>query len=160
MDPARRTLIAAAARDAIPDLERGVVESWSDTWPASNGWSAERRRRATAAARVTLEGIVTVFQHGDLDDRSWASARESIYARVSTNPDDADELVRSVRIVGIDALLRYLGTSLRISPDERWTFEQSADAFCSQVRGAPDDIDPAAIDQLLTTMQAESPDIS
>lgn len=160
MDPERRNQLATAALGIVPELERIVADAWPDLIPASLSWSAAARRRANNATRAALEGIVTIFQQGDLDDRTWASTRDTIFAHGAATPEEAEDLLRSVRVVGVEAMVEHLGSHYGISPDERWTMQREADAFCAQLRDEPDQIDPAAIDDLLAVLEADGPDLS
>jgi hypothetical protein len=160
MDHDRRLELARLAEAHLPDLHQAVVESWCDLMPAAATWQVNQRRRAHAAARAVLAGLAVVIAQGDLEETEWRRTRETLYGRGHATPDEVDELLRSVRIVGVEGLLEILTEEAGLLPDERWTLQLQAHTFSEQLHRNRDEVDPANVQALLAHLESEGADLS
>lgn len=144
----------------IGDMQDAVVDSWSDMLPASASWRPDELARAKAASEAALRGLLTAFQQGDLDDRSWTELRNVVFAGGRISAEEAAELLRSVRIVGVEVLADHLIRDIGMAHDERWQLQREASAFCMTLLGSREELDPARFDQLLNDLQRSGPDMA
>jgi hypothetical protein len=158
MDVDRREHLAAAARALLPALRQAVVDSWGDLLPTAGRWSALQHARAVAAADAVLGGIPDVIAQGDLDERSWLRTVETVYARGRATTDEVGELLRSVRVVGVELLLDALERSHDLTSDERWSIQLRAHSFCEQIHRVRDDVAPEGFEELLAGLETEGAD--
>lgn len=144
----------------IGEMEEAVVDSWSDMLPAASQWRPEELARAKAASSAALRGLLTAFQQGDLDDRAWTDLRNVVFGHGRISFEDAADLLRSVRIVGIevlaDRLLHYIG----VTHEERWQLQREASSFCMTLLGNREELDPSTFDQLLSDLQRSGSDMA
>lgn len=159
MDAQRRSQIAERGRKLLPELHRAVVDSWPDLLPAAADWSPQSARRARRAALAALEGILLAIEQGDVSDRTWKRLRDEVFAHEKGGRDDAEQLMRSVRVVGVETLARSLAATIGLSHDERWQLQREASGFCEALLGIHDELDPAAYDALLAELQRSGPDL-
>jgi hypothetical protein len=159
MDFDRRLALASLAEDCLPDVHQSVVESWADLMPIALRWTTAERRRAHAAARAALEGLATVFAQGDLDETDWRRTRETVYGRGHASPDEVDELLRTVRIIGVELLLDRLHAELSLSPEERWGLQTQARDYCEALHRPGEDLDASTVDALLAELESDGPDL-
>lgn len=160
MDTRRRSVLADRAAGAVDEAVRAVVDSWPDLMPVALGWSQASHTRARAAVRACLDGIVGVLAQGDLDDRTWARTHRLVFADGHATLDEAAELVRTVRVTGVDVLMRRLEADCGLSADERWILQGEIGGFCEQLVGQEDDVEPGAVDALLATLEADGADFA
>ncbi|MDQ3973103.1 MAG: hypothetical protein M3276_01965, partial [Actinomycetota bacterium] len=73
--------------------------------------------------------------------------------------DDTEQLVRSVRVVGVETLAGSLAATIGLSHDERWQLQREASGFCEALLGIHEELDPAAYDALLAELQRSGPDL-
>jgi hypothetical protein len=160
MDAQRRQLLATTAMALLPELERAIVESWQDLLPAASAWTVAERGRARAAIRAVLEGISGVIAQGDLDDRSWERVRLLVLAHGKVEPEEAEALVRTVRVPGVELLLHRLDDEVGLNGDERWTLQVQVGWFCDQLTREREDLKPDAMLQLLADLERDGPDMA
>lgn len=137
----------------LAELQAAVVQSWQDLIPAAAGWGQASRERARAASESAIAALLDVFEQGDLDDRRWAEVRDVVLAHGHASPEEASELLRAVRIVGVE----LLGDLLEVSHAERWQLQQQAAAFAATLVGEEDELDAGAIDRLLEELERSGP---
>ncbi len=158
MNTDRRAEIAAVGTALLDDLHKEVVASWTDLWPASSSWSSEVALRAQAAGRVALEALLTVFEQGDLDEPALERVRAHVLAATSTL-DEADELLRTVRVVGVGYLGDLLAERIGLSHEERWELHREACVLGSELLGRREEPEVWAIDALLAELERSGPDL-
>jgi hypothetical protein len=156
----RRSQIAAVGLALLGDMQDAVVESWADMLPASSTWRPDERARAEAASGAALRGMMTAFQQGDLDDRSWTDLRDVVFASGHISPDEAADLLRAVRIVGLEVLADRLVQDVGMVHEERWQLQREASSFCMTLLGNREELDPSRFDQLLSDLQRSGPDMA
>ncbi len=144
----------------IGEMQEAVVDSWRDMLPASAFWRPDELERATTASEAALRGLLKAFQQGDLDDRTWTELRNVVFAGGRITPDVAAELLRSVRIVGVEVLADHLIHDIGMAHEERWQLQREASAFCMTLLGTREELDPARFDQLLADLQRSGPDMA
>lgn len=159
VDADRRTAIAALGREMLDELFLAVAESWGDLLPASREWSPEGRERAERAARAALAGLLRVLEQGDLDDLTWQRVHDAIIAQGRARIDEAAELLRTVRIVGVEKLTERLQRRLGLAHEELWHIHEEADGYVQQVLNIRDEPDAAAVDRLLVELERSGPDL-
>lgn len=160
VDAARRTQVAAVGTALLEEMEDAVVDSWSDMLPAAASWRADEVARAKAASSAALRGLLVAFQQGDLDDRSWIELRDAVFAHGLISHEEAADLLRSVRIVGVEVLADRLTYYIGMAHEERWQLQREAAAFCLTLLGNREELDPATFDQLLDELERSGPDLS
>lgn len=160
MDANRRQLLATTALTLTPELERAIVESWQDLMPATSAWTVAERGRAREAIRAVLEGVAGVIAQGDLDDISWNRVRTLVLAHGTTAPEEAEALVRTIRVPGVEVLLHRLDKAVGLSGDERWTLQVQVGWFCDQLTREREDLDPEAMLHLLADLERDGPDLA
>jgi hypothetical protein len=160
MDAQRRSAVATAGSAVLGELERAVVDSWTDLMPVSRRWSPASLGRAVAASKAVLRGLLVAFSQGDIDDRSRLQVRDVLLGHGHASPDEAAELLRTVRIVGVEALADRLVELIGLTHDERWQLQREASAFCEQLLGISEDIDPDAVDMMLAELERTGPDLA
>lgn len=160
MDAARRTQIASVGAALLGEMEDAVVESWSDMLPAASAWRPDERVRAEAASSAALRGMLIAFQQGDLDDQSWTDLREVVFGQGRISAEEASDLLRSVRIVGIEFLADRLTHFIGMTHEERWQLQREASSFCMTLLGSREELDPSTFDQLLSDLQRSGPDMA
>lgn len=141
-------------------MQEAVVDSWRDMLPASAMWRPDELERARAASEAALRGLLKAFQQGDLDDRSWTELRNVVFADGRITPEEAAELLRSVRIVGVEVLADHLIADIGMAHEERWQLQREASAFCMTLLGTREELDPSRFDQLLNDLQRSGPDMA
>ncbi len=144
----------------LPELEAAVVDSWRDMLPASASWRPDELARAKAASSAALRGMLTAFEQGDLDDQSWGDLRDVVFGHGRISHEEAADLLRSVRIVGLEVLADRLAHYIGMTHDERWQLQREASAFCLTLLGDREELDPSTFDQLLDDLQRSGPDLS
>ncbi|CAN5601776.1 hypothetical protein BH23ACT7_BH23ACT7_04390 [soil metagenome] len=159
MDTQRRAVIASGGAELLEELHADVVASWVDLLPASATWEADALARAHRASRAALAALLVVFEQGDLDDRSWDRVRTEVLAYGHASPEEAEELLRTVRIAGVERLVDLLDEGLRITQQERWELQREASAFVQELLGRREEIDAAAFDAMLADLERSGPDI-
>ncbi len=158
MDADRRAEIAAVGTALLDDLQAEVIASWADVWPAASSWSFEATERARAASRTALVGLLTVFEQGDLDEPTGARVRADVLAATSTF-DEADELLRTVRVVGLGLLSDLLAERVQLTLEERWVLQREASALGPELLGRREEPEPRLIDALLAELARSGPDL-
>jgi hypothetical protein len=160
MDHDRRLHLAELTAAHLPDLHQAVVRSWDDLLPAAAGWALEQRRRAHAAAEAVLHALGCVIAQGDLDEETWTRTRDALYSRGHATPDEAAELLRTVRIVGVEALILRLDEQAQLSAEERWTIQLEAHDLFEQLQRTRAEVDASTVDALLATLEADGQDLA
>ena len=141
-------------------MEEAVVDSWRDMLPAAALWRPDEMARARAASAAALRGLLVAFQQGDLDDQSWADVRDAVFAYGRISHEEAADLLRSVRIVGVEVLAERLSYYIGMAHEERWQLQREAAAFCVTLLGNREELDPSTFDQLLDDLQRSGPDLT
>ncbi len=159
MDAARRSQVVSAGATLIGRLQRAMVDSWGDLLPAASTWSPAAHDRAQMASSAALRGLLTVYEQGDLDDRSWDELRDMVLAQGHATPDEAAELLRVLRIVGVELLAERLKEMVGLNHDERWELQREASAFCAELIGAREELDAASVDAMLSQLERSGPDL-
>lgn len=160
MDAARRTQVAAVGAALLGELEDAVVDSWSDMLPAAAQWRPEEMARAKAASGAALRGLLAAFEHGDLDDQTWTQLRDVVLGHGRLSQEEAADILRSVRIVGVEVLVERLTHFIRLAHEERWQLQREASAFCQTLLGTRDELDPSRFDQLLEDLMRSGPNLA
>lgn len=160
MDAARRTQVAAVGAALLGEMEAAVEDSWSDMLPAARQWRPDERALAREASRASLRALLTAFQQGDLDDQTWADLRDVVFAHGRISSEEAADLLRSVRIVGVEVLADRLTHYIGMAHEERWQLQREASAFCQTLLGNREELDPSTFDQLLHDLERSGPDLS
>lgn len=160
MNAARRQALAAAARKAVPRAQRATTASWADLMPASADWGVASTRRARTASRVALEALAMVLEQGDLDDRTWERTRHTVHAEGRATTEQAAELLRTVRVVGVEVLADALEKEAGLTPSERWQLQQEASAFFDRLLDESPELDPESYSEMLTTLERSGPDLA
>jgi hypothetical protein len=160
MDHDRRLQLARLAEAHLPDIHQSVVQSWRELMPIAATWELEQRRRAHAAAEAVLEAFAVVIAQGDLDEASWRHTREVLYGRGHATPDEVAELLRTVRIVGVEGLLQRLDEEADLDQEERWTLQLQAHDLSEQLHRTRDQVDPSTVQALLKQLEADGPDLA
>ncbi len=145
-------------RTLLDGLHEEVVASWTDLWPASGSWPPEMTARARVAGRTALEALLTVFEQGDLDEPALERVRAHVLAATSTL-DEADELFRTVRVIGVGRLSDLLADRIGLSVEERWELQREAGALGPQLLGHREQLETGAIDALLAELRDSGPDL-
>lgn len=135
MDADRRAEVAAAAAALTAHVQQAVVASWWSLVPAAAEWDAEQREDARAASEAVLRSLITVLYQGDLDVESIERTRALVFERGRAGGETGEQLLQSVRVVGLDLLATRLGEMVGLSPEERWQVQQEAAALCDTVLG-------------------------
>lgn len=160
MDAQRRQVLASTALSLLPELERVIIDSWRDLLPAAAAWTVAERGQAREAIRAVLRGVAGVIAQGDLDDRTWDDIRALVLAGGRAAPEEAEPLVRTVRVPGVEALLHRLDEEVGLSGDERWTLQVQIGWFCDQLTRDREDFDPQAMQELLGDLEHDGPDLA
>lgn len=160
MNTDRRTEIATATRSVLPRLQRAVTTSWPELLPASEAWRKASMRRARAASRAALEGLATVLEQGDLDDLSWERIRDLTHGQGHASSDEAAELLRTVRVVGVDALADELARLVGLTEQERFTLQREASVYCERLLGGVEEMGDRAYDEMLALLEREGADLA
>lgn len=149
MDASRRAVIASAAAAALDEAQRAIVDSWADLMPEAQTWAPDAQTRGLAACRAVLEAMVEQFAQGDLEERSLAGTLAVLAADGNSTPDEVAELLRTIRIVGVDRLLAIVDEAVGLTTDERWHLHQEAWSLSEQLRGQGQVVDDEAFDALI-----------
>jgi hypothetical protein len=142
----------------IDDLQREVVASWTDLWPAARSWTPDRTERARAASRTALEALLTVFKQGDLDERTLGQVRTSVLG-ATESLDEAAELLQTVRVIGVGRLGDLLADRIQLSHQERWELQREASALGPEILGLREEPEARAIDALLEELERSGRDL-
>lgn len=157
MDADRRTEIATVSAALLDDLHEQVVASWIDLWPTAR---AQRLRivGGAAASRAALEALLTVFEQGDLDEHTLEHARATVLAGTSTL-DEADELLRTIRVVGVGRLTELLADRIGLTHEERFQLQHEASVLGLELLPRREEPQPRVIDALLAELERSGPDL-
>lgn len=157
MDVDRRTEIAAVSTALLDDLQEVVVAGWAG--PASPAKAQRVQALGSAvASRAALEALLTIFEQGDLDERALTHTRESVLAGTSTL-DEADELLRTIRVVGVGWLTELLADRIGLTHEERFQMQREASVLGSELLGRREKPEPQVIDALLAELERSAPDL-
>lgn len=159
MEVDRRRELVATATDLLPTLEQAVISGWGEMSRGTRSWPPEAMSRARDAVRATLEGVVMSLELGDVDEDTWVSVRDHLERAESPELPVAD-LLRGVRVVGLETLVAHLDARCHLRPDERWAVQRQVAAFCQQLGGVEDVIDQTAVTGLLARLEADGPDVA
>lgn len=159
MNSERRRQLAEAISALLPAAHKAVTESWPDLMPVSLTWGQTSMRRARASARAVLDAIVPLVVQGDLDDRAWSRMCALVHADGRATPEEVAELLRSVRVVGVEFLADRLEDDAGLTHGERWDLQREISAFCDDLLGeeAPPERDAAI--ETLAELQRSGSDI-
>jgi hypothetical protein len=160
MDASRRSLLARVGTALLDELEEAVAESWHDLLPAAASWGPAATQRAKRATAAALRGLLHAIEQGDLDDQAWDALRREVMGSGYATPDEVAELLRSVRIVGVELLSDRLGYYIGLSHDERWQLQREASAFCDRLLRTREELHPQALDELLAELERTGPDLA
>lgn len=136
MNAERRAALAAAAAALTSQVQQAVVASWWSMVPAAAGWDAEQREDARAASEAILRAIIGVLYQSDLDVASIERTRALVFERGRASGETGAQLLRAVRVVGLDLLAARLAERAAMNAEERWQLEQEAAAFCDTLLAA------------------------
>ena len=156
MDAAHRAWVATTGRRLLPALLDAVVESWDDLLAEAASWTPDERRAAREATAVALDGMMDVFERGDLAETWWTRVREAVLR--GRDREVAAELLRSARLVAVDLLAEHLDKTGGLTLDARWELQREAAVFCDALLGVRSEPDPAAFDELLVDLERSGPD--
>lgn len=137
----------------LNDLHKEVLASWVDLWPAATSWT-----RVRAASRVTLEALLVVFEHGDLDEYTLERVGERVLAGTSTL-DEANELLRAIQVIGVGRLTDLLADRIGLTHEERWELQREASVLGPALLGLHEAPEAWAIDALLADLERSGPDL-
>jgi hypothetical protein len=154
----RRRTLASAAQALLPELEAAVVASWPELLPTATSWTPAQGERARTATRAALAGLADVLAQGDLDDLSWQRLRGEVAGHGRATPDEVGELLRAVRVVGVQLLADRLRETVGLSVEERWTLQAHAGWLLDQLADARTELDPGDSDDLLAELHRDGPD--
>ncbi|MGH8898317.1 MAG: hypothetical protein ACRDZ4_15180 [Egibacteraceae bacterium] len=157
MNVDRRAEIATVGALLLDDLQNEVVASWVGLWPASR---AQRLRTLSgaAASRAALEALLIIFEQGDLDERTLEHTRARVLAGTSTL-DEAEELLRTIRVVGVGRLTELLADRIGLTHEERFQLQREASVLGPELLGRREEPEPRAIDALLAELERSGPDL-
>ncbi len=132
------------------------MASWVGLWPAK----ALRLRTlgGAVASRAALEALLALFEQGDLDECTLEHARGWVLAGTSTL-DEADELLRTIRVVGVGRLAELLADRIGLTHDERWELQREASVLGPELLGDREEPGPRVIDALLAELERSGPDL-
>lgn len=155
----RRGELAAITRRAVPDVLEPLAASWRWLVPSSPGWSRKAHERARHAALATLEGLATVLEQGDLDEAGWERVRTALAGDGHATPVEQEELLRSVRVVGLARLSDILTAEAGLTREERWTLQQEVAAYMTALLGAREEPGEEAYRSMLAELERRGPDL-
>lgn len=159
MNAERRRRLADAIAALLPQAHRAVTESWPDLMPVSQSWGPTSMRRARASARAVLDGIVPLIVQGDLDDQAWERTRTLVHADGHASAAEVAELLRSVRVVGVEFLADRLEEDEGLSHAERWDLQREISAYCDDLLGEEREPESDASTETLAELQRSGADI-
>jgi hypothetical protein len=157
MNADRRAEIAAAGAALLDCLQEEVVASWVGLWPSGRADHVQTLGGMTAS-RAALEALLVVFEQGDLDERTLKHTRAMVLAGTST-VDEADELLRTIRVVGVGRLTELLAERIGLTHEERFQLQHEASVLGPELLGRREEPEPWAIDALLTELERSGPDL-
>ena len=141
----------------LDDLHEEMVASWPD-----------RTERARTACRIALEALLTIFEQGDLDERTLERVRSAVLTATSS-PEEADELLRAVRAIGVGRLGDQLADRIQLSHEERWELQREASVLGPELLGlrkgpeasarGPGTADVGGLGTLLEELARSGPDL-
>lgn len=146
-------------RTLLPAVHRAVTESWPDLLPGSADWSGAARKRARASVKAALEGIEQLVVQGDLDDRTWERTRTLVHGSGHAGREEVAELLRSVRVVGVEVLADGLEDSAGLTHAERWDLQREISAYCDELLGEDEELEQGAYSETLAELERSGPDI-
>lgn len=140
----------------LDGLQEEIVASWEGIWPAR----APRLRTSggAVASRAALEALLTLFEQGDLDECTLEHARARVLAGTSTL-DEADELLRTIRVVGVGRLTELLSDRIGLTHDERRELQREASVLGLELLGGREEPGHRVIDALLAELERSGPDL-
>lgn len=159
MDHDRRLALAAIAATTLGELHLEVTESWTALMPAATAWTAEQRARADAAVSATLQALTVVMVQGDLEERQWERTQRAVHGQGHATLPEVDDLLRTVRVVGVGRLLDTLQRWGGLRPDERLLLKHEAEDFADRLHRPPVEVSLATVDALLVQLEAAGPDL-
>ncbi|MGI8575495.1 MAG: hypothetical protein ACR2MA_09165 [Egibacteraceae bacterium] len=159
MQLARRLEIAAAGVDLLDEVHAVAEQRWVDFQPASRDWPPAARERVWTAVRAAVTGMLTVFVDGDLDDRGWQTTLTAVRGHGEFDATQTADLVRIVRIVAVELLLRRLTQEVGLTHDERWELQRRASVYCEELLGTGEEVPAEAVTALLSELRASGIDV-
>jgi hypothetical protein len=157
MNADRRAEIATVGAMLLDDLQEEVVASWVGTWPAPRAQRLGTLSGA-AASRAALEALLTVVELGDLDERTLEHTRRMVLKGTSSS-DEANELLRTIRVVGVGRLAELLADRIGLTHEERFQLQHEASVLGPQLLGCREEPEPRAFDALLAELERSGPDL-
>jgi hypothetical protein len=155
----RRAELAEAIRSLLPAAHRAVTDSWPDLLPVSATWSGAAAKRARASVKAALEGIVALIVQGDLDDQAWERTRHLVHGSGHAGREEVAELLRSVRVVGVEVLADGLEEHAGLTHAERWDLQREVSAYCDNLLGEDEELEQGAYSETLAELERSGPDI-
>jgi hypothetical protein len=155
----RRVELAAVTRRVLPDLLEHIAASWRWLVPSSPGWSRNAHERAREAARATLEGLATILEQGDLNEHGWERVSNALAGEGHATPIEQEELLRSVRVVGLERLNDILVAEAGLTRDERWTLQQETAGYIETLMGGREEPGEEAYRTMLAELEGRGPDL-
>lgn len=159
MNAPRRRQLGDAIASLLPHAHRAVTDSWPDLMPVSLTWGPTSMRRARASVRAVLDGIVPLIVQGDLDDQAWERTLQTVHADGRATREEVAELLRSVRVVGVEMLADLLEEQAGLTHGERWELQREISAYCDDLLGQDREPERDAYIETLTELHASGPDI-
>lgn len=159
MNADRRAELAEAIRGLLPAAQRAVTESWPDLLPVSATWSGAATKRARASVKAALDGIVPLMVQGDLDDQAWERTRHLVHGSGHAEREEVAELLRSVRVVGVEVLADGLEEHAGLTHAERWDLQREVSAYCDNLLGEDEELEQGAYSETLAELERSGPDI-
>lgn len=133
------------------------MSSWLGLWPAARAQRLQTLRGA-AASHAALEALLIVFEQGDLDERTLEHTRAMVLAGTSTM-DEADELLRTIRVVGVGRLTEVLVDRIGLTHEERFQLQHEASVLGPELLGLREELEPRMVDALLAELERSGPDL-
>lgn len=155
----RRVELAAVTRRALPEVLEPVAASWRWLVPSSPGWSRKSHERARNAALAALEGLATVLEQGDLDEAGWGRVCTALAGEGHATQVEQEELLRSIRVVGLERLSTILTAEAGLTREERSAVAQEVGAFVETLLGAREEPGEEAYRRMLAELERTGGDL-
>lgn len=157
VDLHRRREIAATSAALLDDLLVEVLAGWAEG--SAPGGAPHVSEHVRSASQAALQALVTVFEQGDIDEAASEQVRDRVLA-ATADPDEADELLRTIRIIGVGRLGDLLTERIKLTAEERWLLQREAWAIGSQLLGRREAPDPQTVEELLAELAREEVDLA
>lgn len=159
MDHDRRLALAAITRGYSSTIHNAVTDSWPDLMAVASTWTEPQRERAHAAVDATLQALAEMLVQGDLEEREWRRVLHLVHGEGRATPEEIDDLLRTVRVVGVERLLAVLERHAGLTTDERGVLKRQVDDFTDRLHRPRDEVQLERLDALLARLEADGPDL-